>query len=322
MLRVSVIVPSYNCASFLPAAVESVFVQTMRDCEVIVVDDGSTDSTREVVQRYADRADFRYIYQKNAGQSSARNHAAQISSAEYIAFLDADDSLDPDALRLMCEAMDRTRASWCIIDIVKVIGERREVRRTAVPENPFHAILREDFIRRAMFFRRADFVEVGMFDLSLAQREDWDINIRMFEKRKPFVYLREPLYIYHWREGSCTTSQYDTMLSSTQKVLRKTHKRLADAGDPAIARIYADNMWDLGRNYLRLQRDCRQALHCARESLAYDMSIGRIVHPFVHYFRQSVKRLNSFFGAASQAEIRTSEEGRKLHRRERAGTKA
>lgn len=286
MPKVSVIIPTYNCGAFIAKAIESVLAQTMQDFEVIVVDDGSTDNTREILAPYMGWSQFRYVYQKNAGQSAARNHAAQLSEAEYLAFLDADDTLAPRALERMSEAMDHSGASWCLSDILKVIGEMHEVRKTIVPENPLYGDLQEDFVRRAMFFRRKEFIGVGMYDLKLPPREDWDINIRMFEMRKPFVYIGEPLYVYLWREGSCTTSQYEKLFGATERVLRKNHKRLADAGDRVIARIYAETMWDLGRRFFYVLDDYQHAFACVRESLAYDLSIRRMVHPFVHQMRQ------------------------------------
>ena len=86
---VSVIIPTYNSAGYIEEALESVFEQTLQDFEIIVVDDGSTDGTGEVLRKYGDR--IRYIYQENNGPASARNGGIRVARGEYIAFLDADD---------------------------------------------------------------------------------------------------------------------------------------------------------------------------------------------------------------------------------------
>ena len=287
MPKVSVIIPSYDCSAFVRTAVESALSQTMPDHEVVVVDDGSRDNTREVLETYLKDRRFRYVCQQNRGLPGARNAGVRASDSEYLAFLDADDALAPNALERMAAALDESAASWCLIDIVKVGDRLREVRPTVIPDGDLHLeILREDFIRRAMFFRRAAFLDVGMYDEDMRNREDWDINIRMFERRAPFAYVGQPLYFYTWREGSITTSNHAKLLHYTEKILRKHHKRLADAGDDRVAKLYAYNMWDLARRHIYLVHGYRHGFACMRESLAYDLDLGRLLHPLVHHARR------------------------------------
>ena len=91
---VSVIIPCYNHAHYLCRAVQSVLAQTYADWEAIIVDDGSTDNTREVATRFSDPR-VRYIYQENRGLSAARNTGISAAQGSYLAFLDADDELEP-----------------------------------------------------------------------------------------------------------------------------------------------------------------------------------------------------------------------------------
>lgn len=290
MARIAVIIPSYNCAPFVEQAVESVFGQTYSDYELIVVDDGSSDNTAQVLAKYSSNPKFRYYRQENRGLPGARNAGVRISNSEYLAFLDADDQLEGDALQLMVRELDRSGASWCLIDIVKAKPNGREIQYTEISkDDPFYAILCDDFIRRGMFFRRDAFVEVGMYDESMKYREDWDINIRMFAARKSFTYLPKPLYIYTWREDSITTGKRARVLDFTAMLLKKHHKSLADAGDKRAAKIYAQNMWDLGRFYFYDVRLYRRALACILESLKYDFSPARIFHPLLHHARQVTK---------------------------------
>lgn len=291
MARITVIIPSYNCALFVEQAVESVFRQTYSDYELIVVDDGSNDNTEQVLAKYSSNSKFRYYRQENRGLPGARNAGVRISKSEYLAFLDADDQLVEDTLRLMAQELDRTGASWCLIDVIKAKANEREIRRTEIPkdDDPFYAILRNDFICSGMFFRRDAFIEVGMYDEDMHVREDWDLNIRMFAARKPFIYLRKPLYIYTWREGSITTGKRARVLDFTARLLKKHHKSFADAGDKRAAKIYAQNMWDLGRFYFYDVRLYRRALACILESLKYDFSPARIFHPLLYHAWQVKK---------------------------------
>ena len=287
---VSVIVPTYNCRAFLAKALDSVFAQTFREFELIVVDDGSTDNTAEVLKPYSGDNRLRYLYQQNSGVAAARNAGAHLSQAEYLAFLDADDMLAPNALERMKTALDQTRASWCLVDILKINGDKREIRRSNIPDRDLlHCILAEDFICRGMFFRRQDFIEVGMYDENMRCREDWDINIRMFESNRSFVYLPEPLYLYSWREGSITTGNRVNVLHYTEQLLRKHHKRLADEGDKAAAKLYAKNMWILGREYFYETAAIWQTWECTRESFAYDRNVRRLVHPLIRRLSQVLR---------------------------------
>lgn len=286
--KVSVVIPSFNCAEYIADTIDSILAQTLMDIEIIVVDDGSTDHTRQVIDRYSAVPNLRYVYQDNRGLPGARNAGVRVSSGLYLAFVDADDALRPDALASLYAALDGSQASWCVMDILKVRSGTQEIQRSAIPAGDlFYGILRDDFIRRAMFFRREDFIAVGMYDETMKNREDWDINIRMLESRRSFVYIPEPLYFYRWREGSITTGPSEKMLDYTRALLRKHHKRLADSGDIQAARIYAANMWDLARRYFYQKRNFRKASACVWESLAYDRNPKRLFHPLVYQFKGS-----------------------------------
>jgi glycosyltransferase involved in cell wall biosynthesis len=100
---VSVVIPAFNAARYLGEALDSVFGQTLTDLELVVVDDGSTDETPQVVQGYGSRV--RYVRQPNAGVASARNRGVAESSGRYVAFLDADDVWLPGKLERQLEAL-------------------------------------------------------------------------------------------------------------------------------------------------------------------------------------------------------------------------
>lgn len=103
---ISVIVPVYNVASYLPQCVESILSQDYRDLEVILIDDGSTDRSGEICDRYA-AADsrVRVIHQKNGGGAAAKNAGLRIASGEYLSFVDSDDYLEPNVYGMMLETL-------------------------------------------------------------------------------------------------------------------------------------------------------------------------------------------------------------------------
>jgi glycosyltransferase involved in cell wall biosynthesis len=117
---VSVIIPTYNFASFLPKAIDSCLNQTYQNLEIIVVDDGSTDHTREVVQGFKDK--IIYIYQDNQGVSAARNTGLELATGDFITFLDADDYLTEDSIQVRLDVLLKYD------DIGYVIGESYSTR--------------------------------------------------------------------------------------------------------------------------------------------------------------------------------------------------
>ena len=286
MALISVVIPSYNCAPFLGHAIESVLGQSFGDFEIVVVDDGSTDNTRQVVSECTDSR-VRYVYQENRGLPGARNRGVVEAQGEFIAALDADDALASTALEEMLGALEGSRASWCMIDIEKFWGDYREIRKTELPkEDVERGILRDDFIRRAMFFRKAALHRVGMWDEAMTAREDWELNIRLIASGEPYVYLERPLYCYRRRPDSITTGDPGKMLAFTEEIFKKHHKRLADGGDRVAAKIYAENMWGLGRRYFYEKRNLAKTARCVTESLKYDCNPERLAHPISHAMRR------------------------------------
>src|SRR5262249_80289 len=102
--KVSVIIPTYNCARFIGEAVRSVLVQSFRDFELLVIDDGSTDNTEEVIQPY--RRELIYLAGPNRGAAAARNAGLRIAQGDLIAFLDADDLWHRDKIKEQVALMD------------------------------------------------------------------------------------------------------------------------------------------------------------------------------------------------------------------------
>jgi glycosyltransferase involved in cell wall biosynthesis len=291
MKPVSVIIPAYNAATLVGGAIDSVLCQTIPEFEIIVVDDGSTDDTQATVERYLSDSRVRYISQQNRGLPGARNAGAENSRGEYLVFLDADDFLAPNALELMTRRFKETGAAWLNVGVLKIEGKKRTVRHPGNPEgDPLLSILSDDFITRSPFYPRKEFFAIGMYDEKIRMREDWDINIRMIAAGKPFALLDEPIYLYTRTEGSITTGSRRKLYFYTEKLMRKHHKRLADEGSRAIAKIYAANMWDLARRYFYEIRDFRQGLRCSMESLRYDINFLRLLHPLAHHIDVALRR--------------------------------
>ncbi|WP_456325501.1 glycosyltransferase family 2 protein [Desulfonauticus submarinus] len=118
MSKISVIIPTYNCARYIKDAVISVINQRYKDWELIIVDDGSTDNTREVIAPYLENKRIRYVWQENRGKSVARNKGLDLATGKYITFLDADDFFLPGALSLRVNCLEKYKLKFVFSDYV------------------------------------------------------------------------------------------------------------------------------------------------------------------------------------------------------------
>ena len=186
MPRVSVIIPTYNQASYLPAAIKSVLEQTFQDFEIIVVNDGSTDNTSQEVINFSDPR-LRYFSQENRGLSAARNTGIQASVGEYIAFLDSDDVWLPQKLELQVALLDsRPEAALiysdaCLFDdrTGAVTGKFLDGKRVFSGKVLKH-LLSIQFIKPStVVVRRGVFETVGRFDESIREVQDREMWLRI-----------------------------------------------------------------------------------------------------------------------------------------------
>jgi glycosyltransferase involved in cell wall biosynthesis len=127
MPKVSVIIPTYNCAQYITEAIESVLNQTYKDFEIIVVDDGSTDNTNEILRSYIEKKKIRYFYQENSGVSSARNMGVRVSQGEYISFLDSDDFWEVNHLQQLLNAMWKYPTCSVAFSAIEIFGDAKDV---------------------------------------------------------------------------------------------------------------------------------------------------------------------------------------------------
>jgi glycosyltransferase involved in cell wall biosynthesis len=225
---VSVVIPCYSQAHLLPEAIESALAQRGVAVEVVVVDDGSPDDVRAVVDRYPG---IRYLRQPNRGLSAARNAGLLESTGEYVVFLDADDRLLPDALAagLACFAEHP--------DYALVYGDFRFMSETGAPRDrrvrpPLEVDLYGGMLIRnhvemisTVLFRRSVLEHEGAFDGSLRSAEDYELLLRL-ARRHPTSFHRELVAEYrrYDRHGKSLSQNPAVMLRSTLRVLRRQRR--------------------------------------------------------------------------------------------------
>jgi glycosyltransferase involved in cell wall biosynthesis len=179
---VAVIIPSYNYADHIADCVDSVLAQTFTDFEVIVVDDGSQDNTREVVAQFTDPR-VKYIWQENKGLPGARNTGICASSGKYLAFLDSDDKYHPHKLEIQVDFLEKNPAIGLVYNSRYLVDSRdRILRLRRAPETVSLTDLLKGypFAPSDVVMRRKWAERIGLFDESFVRNsEDLNFHIRL-----------------------------------------------------------------------------------------------------------------------------------------------
>ena len=233
--NISVVIPTYNRAQFLKESVDSVLCQTYNDFELIIIDDGSKDKTKEVIASYQ-KTNIRYIFKEHRGVSSARNLGISEARGEYIAFLDSDDLWMPKKLALQKNFMETNpKYSLCYTEEIWI---RKGIRVNACKKHkkysgdifdkclplciisPSSAMIRSDILR-----------SLGGFDEELPACEDYDLWLRLTLKYP--VYLIEKQLILK-RGGHA--NQLSNTIMCLDKYRIKSLERLLSKNSPSDRR--------------------------------------------------------------------------------------
>ena len=214
---VSVIIPAYNAESFIVEAIDSVLAQSYRNIELIIVNDGSTDSTPILCKSYKEK--LKLFSQPNQGVSAARNLGLQKAKGDFIAFLDADDSYLPNAIAILLDCF--LQASANDKEPALVFGGAARLINSEVQYNThdYHQSKQcldlNTFIKfnripiNTILFKKRSHTNLVLFDTNLKWREDWDFMLRLIGE-KDFFYVGQDIVKYriHSSQASVNPDKY------------------------------------------------------------------------------------------------------------------
>jgi alpha-1,3-rhamnosyl/mannosyltransferase len=194
--NVSVCIPTYNRECLLKETLDSVFAQTYKDFEVVIVDDGSTDGTKQMLERCG--YNVRYCWQENAGDAAARNKLIGLAEGKYISFLDSDDLLHPDALERMVQAMPQDSEGVIVYGPYVAIDKDGNIlrrRKKKLYSGKITRYLFENILVHpsGSLFPKRVLVGAGGFDTTLAVCSDYDLWLRLSLKYD-FIGLQKPVF--------------------------------------------------------------------------------------------------------------------------------
>lgn len=264
---VSIIIPTYNRSSMLPRALVSVQGQTWRNLEIIVVDDGSTDDTTEVMSGLQrDDRRIRFLrHRLNRGAQAARNTGIQSATGRWLAFLDSDDEWLPHRLEAGIAALLRTQTRAVHCDCYVTNGDNPARTIEGIPPlsgNILPAILADPGpMFQGLLTERSCFEEIGCLDETIVSYQEWDTYIRLAQCHT-FSFIAEPLFVYHCHSGKTISQDMIRDADGYAQVVGKHHKTmLRVAGKDVLKHHYtflAEKNRNLGRGDL-----CRKFQHQA-----------------------------------------------------------
>lgn len=231
-LAISVIVPTYNRADFVSETVRSILDQSLQSIEVLVIDDGSTDHTREALQEFAAYGNFHYRFKENEGRSIARNMGIEMAKGDYMMFLDSDDILEPDALAtLFAAALENPDSGvvgggWGYIDTAGATIHPPvavEYFRERYSEMVGIDMIQDFYVCIGSYIIKSDLARsLNGFDPSTELAEDYDLFIR-FCGCTPVTFLNKPIVRIRRHGGNTST---DVQFHSFAEVCRKNIEML------------------------------------------------------------------------------------------------
>lgn len=216
---ISVMMPTYNNGKYIKQAIESIYAQNYNNIEIIVIDDGSTDNTKEILKQYKD---IKYFYIEHKGISFARNLALENSKGEYIAFLDSDDYWLPDKLNIQMQYLKNHPDCKIVFTKYKNIFEKEELKKNKramhekAIEDSFQQYLPSTVLKKELFYK------YGFFDEKFSGIEDAEFIYRISMKGINIKhYIDKVFYIRRIHGNNITLQQNRTVKSIITSILRK-----------------------------------------------------------------------------------------------------
>ncbi len=223
---VSIPILCHNYGRFLAEAIESALAQTHPNVEVIVWDDGSTDSTAEVAARYL--PDVKVVSQENAGLVRTCKRAVEAARGEWFAFLSADDRFEPTYVEELLGAIERSRGASFAYSDARLFGAASGVQQ-AVLFDPL-LLVRGKFVNWCALTRREDFLALGGYDEALEEHgyEDWDFWLRMTESGRRGTHVPKPLLLWRRHENGSRNPTSDVDVGRVTDLIRGRHAPLVE----------------------------------------------------------------------------------------------
>lgn len=270
---VSVVIATYNLAAYVPLAIQSVLDQDYSNIEVIVIDDGSTDGTRNAVKPYLNDARVRYLFQDNRGQAAAKNYGVRQSHGDYVAFLDGDDMWAPEKLELQMPLFSRSEAIGVVYSRMRYIDEQG--KELGIPDNELFRgrvsglLLIRNFIGfGTCVVKKECFDRLGGFKEHVKMGIDYDLWLR-FSTQYEFDYVDQPLLHYRVWGGQMSKNFRSRYLNGIEIMKAFLHEFPGAVDKTTEQEAWAHTYVGFGQCVQEIDRRRGQALHLFWRALCH-----------------------------------------------------
>lgn len=204
-IKISIIVPCYNQAQYLPESLQSVLEQTHENWECIIVNDGSPDNTDEIARNWIEKdTRFKYLEKENGGLSSARNFGINKAEGEWILPLDADDKISNNFLTEAVSIIQNNPSVKLIYPTVWLFGEENRIWR--IKDYSYDAIIWYNMLVCSSMFKKEDFLKTKGYNESMKKGwEDWDFWLSFLKRDDLVIKLRSSFFYYRVKHTSMIT---------------------------------------------------------------------------------------------------------------------
>lgn len=233
---VTVYIANHNYGRFIEQAIESVYQQSFDDWELIIIDDGSTDNSREIIQRYQNRSKTYIAFQHNRGLNKTGNVAAKLARGKYIVRLDADDYMSSHALKIMVHEMEANQqlamvfSDYYLIDESdNVIGQMRRhdfEKGVSLYDQPAHGA--------CTLFRKSILQEIGGYDENFRCQDGYDVWLRMIHN---YSIKNVDLPLFYYRQHGSSLSKNEEHILNTRARIKAKHVKTMNLSQPSVLAV-------------------------------------------------------------------------------------
>lgn len=267
-MKISVVLPVYNQATYLPAALESIFAQTYPDYALIVVNDGSTDNTAAVLADYRQRYDFTLIEQENQKLPRALNAGFARATGHYLTWTSSDNLMLPDMLTTLAQALDNDPSVGLVYADRYLIDEQgQNLGRFNMPEYDPYLLLHTNLVHCCFLYRRECMERVGGYDPEFIYGEDWEYWIRISRYYR-MKHVPQALYRYRVHRSSMTS-----------ELVKGTARNMGYQAFAAQIRKRMPARWYLGKLTWWWLRTMNKQHSVVADRTAWQQAIARAANP-------------------------------------------
>ena len=282
---VTVIIPTCNRADKIFSSVQSVLNQTFDNFELIVVDDASSDNTKQIVNIFSDQR-IRYIcHSRNKGGSAARNTGIKESQGEFIAFLDDDDEWYPDHLQVTVDTLNKLDSSWGVVYTGKLEITSKKSKKI-YPNALWEGLIQNNLLvygsigTPSILVRRLCFEHIGLFDEDFPRHQDWEMHIRIANKYKYYPIKKITIKV---NKGELPISK--SVVKSKKLFFRKFDEYIKQLSWLEKRRFYAKHYNDLAKHYFNERYFLKGLLLLIKAICSYPLWIKMYLSTIIRLFK-------------------------------------